>query len=69
MILEGEKEMLKKNQLVLILLTLVLMLSVYFIRAPFSQNDNGDNSNGNLNYLFHQDKSIILQILTMKQQY
>ncbi len=30
--------MLKKNQLVLILLTLVLMLSVYFIRSPFKDN-------------------------------
>lgn len=39
--------MLKKNQLVLILLTLVLMLSVYFIRAPFKEkekeNDNKEN--------------------------
>ena len=34
--------MLKKNQLVLILLTLVLMLSVYFIRSPF-KDDNTDN--------------------------
>jgi len=30
--------MLKKNQLVLILLTLVLMLSVYFIRSPFKDD-------------------------------
>ena len=42
--------MLKKNQLVLILLTLVLMLSVYFIRSPFSNNseENNDNDNGEL---------------------
>lgn len=40
--------MLKKNQLVLILLTLVLMLSVYFIRSPFSKPDeNGDPSDNN----------------------
>lgn len=32
--------MLKKNQLVLILLTLVLMLSVYFIRSPFKENND-----------------------------
>lgn len=31
--------MLKKNQLVLILLTLVLMLSVFYIRSPFNNND------------------------------
>lgn len=35
--------MLKKNQLVLILLTLVLMLSVFYIRYPFDK-DNKDNS-------------------------
>jgi len=42
--------MLKKNQLVLILLTLVLMLSVYFIRSPFSNNseENNNNDNGEL---------------------
>lgn len=32
--------MLKKNQLLLILLTLVLMLSVYFIRNPFQDKKN-----------------------------
>ena len=32
--------MLKKNQLLLILLTLVLMLSVYFIRNPFNNKKN-----------------------------
>ena len=37
--------MLKKNQLVLILLTLVLMLSVYFIRSPFKDKEN-DNQTG-----------------------
>lgn len=37
--------MLKKNQLVLILLTLVLMLSVYYIRSPFNnKDDNPDDS-------------------------
>ena len=35
--------MLKKNQLVLILLTLVLMLSVYYIRSPFKNNGNEKN--------------------------
>lgn len=41
--------MLKKNQLVLILLTLVLMLSVYFIRSPFKQNEEeGNPENGDL---------------------
>ena len=41
--------MLKKNQLVLILLTLVLMLSVYFIRSPFKQNEEeGNQENGDL---------------------
>lgn len=41
--------MLKKNQLVLILLTLVLMLSVYFIRSPFTKPDenNGLGENNN----------------------
>ena len=40
--------MLKKNQLVLILLTLVLMLSVYFIRSPFkSEEGNNENNNNN----------------------
>ena len=41
--------MLKKNQLVLILLTLVLMLSVYFIRSPFGKNDDTDAGNVNNN--------------------
>lgn len=36
--------MLKKNQLVLILLTLVLMLSVYYIRSPF-KNKNEEKPN------------------------
>ncbi len=39
--------MLKKNQLVLILLTLVLMLSVYFIRAPFKEKENDGDDNNN----------------------
>lgn len=34
--------MLKKNQIALILLTLVLMLTVYFLRSPF---DKGGNKN------------------------
>ena len=32
--------MLKKNQLVLILLTLVLMLTVYYIKSPFDKSNN-----------------------------
>lgn len=48
--------MLKKNQLVLILLTLVLMLSVYFIRAPFKDKEkpvinNQEESVGRLEQL------------------
>lgn len=39
--------MLKKNQLVLILLTLVLMLSVYFIRAPFKEKEKGNDNKEN----------------------
>lgn len=35
--------MLKKNQLALILLTLVLMLVVYFITSPFEEKDPGGN--------------------------
>ncbi len=35
--------MLKKKQLVLILLTLVLMLSVYYIRSPFGKNNDENN--------------------------
>lgn len=37
--------MLKKNQLVLILLTLVLMLTVYYIKSPFGEknNNNGED--------------------------
>lgn len=35
--------MLKKNQLVLILLTLVLMLTVYYIKSPLGNNNEGDN--------------------------
>lgn len=31
--------MLKKNQLVLILLTLVLMLTIYYIKSPFGKSD------------------------------
>lgn len=38
--------MLKKNQLVLILLTLVLMLSVYFIRSPFKENNTDNPDDG-----------------------
>ena len=34
--------MFKKNQLALILLTLVLMLTVYFIKAPAQNEDPGD---------------------------
>ena len=41
--------MLKKNQLVLILLTLVLMLTIYYIKSPFDKSDeeiqNPDNEN------------------------
>ena len=40
--------MLKKNQLVLILLTLVLMLSVFYIRSPF-KNDEEENPEGEQN--------------------
>lgn len=32
--------MIKKNQLALILLTLVMMLTVYFIKSPFSEDDS-----------------------------
>ena len=39
--------MLKKNQLVLILLTLVLMLSVYYIRSPF-KNKNEEKPNDDM---------------------
>lgn len=35
--------MLKKNQLILILLTLVLMLSVYYIRKPFDKDPDINN--------------------------
>lgn len=35
--------MLKKNQLALILLTLVLMLTVYYITSPFDNKDNDDD--------------------------
>lgn len=35
--------MFKKNQLALILLTLVLMLTVYFIKTPVQSNDPGDD--------------------------
>ena len=38
--------MLKKNQFVLILLTLVLMLSVYFIRSPFKENNTDNPDDG-----------------------
>ena len=41
--------MLKKKQLVLILLTLVLMLSVYYIRSPFKQSDENNNDNNDPN--------------------
>ena len=41
--------MLKKNQLVLILLTLVLMLSVYYIRSPFGKTEENGNPNENNN--------------------
>ena len=41
--------LLKKNQLVLILLTLVLMLTIYYIKSPFDKSDeeiqNPDNEN------------------------
>lgn len=37
--------MFKKNQLALILLTLVMMLTVYFIKAPVKNNDPGDDPN------------------------
>ncbi len=38
------RHLLKKNQLVLILLTLVLMLTIYYIKSPFGKNnENGDN--------------------------
>ena len=40
--------MLKKNQLVLILLTLVLMLSVFYIRSPF-KNSEKENNEGEQN--------------------
>jgi hypothetical protein len=35
--------LLKKNQLALILLTLVMMLTVYYIKSPFSKDDPGKN--------------------------
>ena len=47
--------MFKKNQLALILLTLVMMLTVYFIKTPAQNNDSGDNpstqTNGRLEVL------------------
>lgn len=36
--------MFKKNQLALILLTLVLMLTVYFVKTPTKSNEPGDNN-------------------------
>lgn len=36
--------MLKKNQLALILLTLVLMLTVYYITSPFDNKNNNNNN-------------------------
>ena len=41
--------MLKKNQLVLILLTLVLMLSVYYIKTNDSSNNSNDDLQNNVN--------------------
>lgn len=41
--------MLKKKQLVLILLTLVLMLSVYYIRSPFNKSDENNEPNDGSN--------------------
>lgn len=49
--------MLKKNQLVLVLLTLVLMLSIYYIKSPFESDDvsgdpvSGDEQSGRLEEL------------------
>lgn len=37
--------MLKKNQLALILLTLVMMLTVYYIKDPFAKKDADDDDN------------------------
>ena len=36
--------MLKKNQLALILLTLVMMLTIYFIKSPFDKNNDPGNN-------------------------
>ena len=36
--------MLKKNQLALILLTLVMMLTIYFIKSPFEKDPNDNNN-------------------------
>lgn len=41
--------MLKKNQLALILLTLVLMLTVYYITSPFDKNKDNNNDDDNTN--------------------
>lgn len=38
--------MLKKNQLVIVLLTLVLMLSIYYIKSPFDNNDENNEPVG-----------------------
>lgn len=38
--------MLKKNQLALILLTLVMMLTIYYIKQPFDKDDINDDTPG-----------------------
>lgn len=57
--------LLKKNQLALILLTLVMMLTVYYIKSPFDKDKGDDGKGGNGDII--EDVSGRLEPLTLKR--
>lgn len=58
--------MLKKNQLVLILLTLVLMLSVFYIRSPFEKNEKDEEENQGVNNLLEDENGRMEELQTLR---
>ncbi len=59
--------MFKKNQLALILLTLVMMLTVYFIKAP-TKNENPDNGDNGVTETTGRLEALSAMRLTLKNE-
>lgn len=60
------RSLLKKNQLALILLTLVMMLTVYYIKSPFDKDVENDPDEDNVTDVTGRLEQLSLKRLTLK---